>query len=125
MTEEIRNIFIAEASEQLSTIDLLIDGQTIIVEPDALIEKVFLTMHSIKGSSPMFGFKNLPIMALPVEKTFAKIRKGELQLSAELLIRTHCIVKHLQQALHAKSDLHLVQISEQDDALKYFKNLCS
>ena len=125
MTEEIRNIFIAEASEQLSTIDLLLDGQTIVAEPDTFIEKVFLTMHSIKGSSPMFGFKNLPLMALPVEKTFAKIRRGELQLSPELLFRTHCIVKHLQQALHAKSDLHLVQISEQDDAVNYFKNLCS
>ncbi len=125
MTEEIRNIFIAEASEQLSTIELLLDGQTIVAEPDTFIEKVFLTMHSIKGSSPMFEFKNLPLMALPVEKTFAKIRKGELQLSPELLFRTHCIVKHLQQALHAKSDLHLVQISEQDDAVNYFKNLCS
>ena len=48
MTEEIRNIFIAEASEQLSTIDLLLDGQTIVAEPDTFIEKVFLTMHSIK-----------------------------------------------------------------------------
>ncbi len=125
MTEEIRNIFIAEATDQLASIELLIDNQPNDPAQDAFVEKVFFTMHSIKGSSPMFGFNNMPLMALPVEKTFAKIRKGELFLSQELLYKTHCIIKHLQQALHEKTDLHLVQISEKDEAVNYFKNLCS
>ncbi|MBN2744602.1 two-component system chemotaxis sensor kinase CheA [Breznakibacter xylanolyticus] len=125
MNDEIKNIFISEASDQLSSIESLINDSNRMTPQDALVEKVFLTMHSIKGSSPMFGFQHMPLMALPVEKTFAKIRKGEINLTQELIYKTHCIIKHLQQVLNNRDDQALVQLCENDEAVVYFNNLCS
>ncbi len=125
MTEEIRNIFITETSGQLATISDMLDSDETISNEGGIVEKVFLTMHSIKGSSPMFGFQYLPLLALPVEKTFAKVRKGELAISSELLDNTHCMVRHLQTALQQKSDIDLIEVSAKDEAMRYFKNLCS
>lgn len=123
MIEQIQHIFIQETTQQLSAIQASLDSNGDVLIDEGMIEKIFLVMHSIKGSGPMFGFPQMPQATLYVEHAYAKIRKGELLLSAELIENTNHIVRILIDALNKKSDEHI--LLEREDLITYFKGLCS
>jgi two-component system chemotaxis sensor kinase CheA len=123
MIERIQHIFIEETTQQLTLIESLLDSNNAIEIDADMIEKIFLVMHTIKGSGPMFGFSQLPLATHPVEKAFAKVRNGELGLSDELISRTNHVVKILIDALNKKSDALLLQ--DKDELINYFNELCS
>lgn len=125
MIEKIRDLFIEEASLQLLTIESLLENHTKGVLKDDVIEKVFLAMHSIKGAGPMVGFNSLPIVTAPVEKVFARIRKGEINISDELIVKTNSVVRLIIDALKSNSDKHIAEGDDKEELINYFKNLSS
>lgn len=125
MIEKVRNIFIEETTEQLSTLESLLENHSGEQEHNSIVEKVFLVMHSIKGAGPMVGFNTLPTMAIPVEKAFGKIRKGELNVSKELIHKTNSAVRLIIEALQSNSDLHLNDGNDIKELVNFFKNFNS
>lgn len=124
MIEKIRNIFIEETTQQLELIEELL-----VVEKgdysDSVVDEIFRAMHSIKGAGPMVGFNILPNVTMPVEKTYARIRKGELNISDELVQKTNSVVRLIINALESNSDMHLAEKNNEDELLIFFNNLSS
>lgn len=123
MIEQIRNLFIQEVTRQIDTIEKELNS-TVIVEFDKnLVEKVFHTMHNIKGSGPMVGFHFLPIVAMPAEKTFDRIRKGELPFSPEVKDKTNDLLKLMREILANNCDKSLSEGENQTELVNFFKQL--
>ena len=123
MKEKIRNIFIRETSSDLALIqeELVTNAKDMI--PDGLVEKVFRAMHTIKGSGPMFGFKHLSDVALPVEKVFKELYSGKEQMSRQLVEKTSDIINLLQKAL-MECDAHTPDSNEERALIEFFSNVC-
>ena len=50
-----------------------------------LIGQVFRALHTIKGSSGMFGFNNIAEFVHDIENVFDKVREGKIQVSQQLI----------------------------------------
>jgi two-component system chemotaxis sensor kinase CheA len=78
-------LFVEEA------LDLLRDIETPLMELENdpenqdLIDSIFRAMHTIKGSSGMFGFDEISHFTHDVETTFDAIRKGSLKATSEII----------------------------------------
>ncbi|MFT3741016.1 MAG: Hpt domain-containing protein [Breznakibacter sp.] len=124
MIETIRKIFVDETTEQLHSISEVLDNGSRFPLTPEMMEKIFLAMHTIKGSGPMFGFPNLPKVSMPVEKTFAKIKTGQVNFSYEIGMKTNDAIKVMLEALERNSDDHLPSDIEKTDILNFFKEIC-
>lgn len=125
MIDSIRKIFVEETSGNLSHISQVLANAQPLEMPKEVIEKVFLTMHTIKGSAPMFGFGNLPMVSLPVEKTFARLKNGQMQFSPEIGERTKDAINIILDALNRNSDDHLPETMQNSDLVNFFTGICS
>ncbi len=123
MIESIRHIFIDETNRQLDAIELELQSEFGVTFNKKLAEKVFLAMHSIKGTSPMFGFNKLPSFIIPIEKTFDRIRKDEIILTTELKEKTEEVVKIIKNVLVNNNDIHITEGEDEKALITFFKNL--
>lgn len=73
-------------------------------------EKVFRVMHTLKGSSSMFGYPKVSEVTHFLENRFNDLREGELPLSKGLASLTFRSLDHIKQLLN---DQHL-----QNDAVR-------
>jgi chemotaxis protein histidine kinase CheA len=124
MIETIRKIFIEETSGQLSSIHTVLQNAPVINLYPSIAEDIFLAMHSIKGSGPMFGFENLPLVSHPVEKTFARIKTGQMELSPEIIEKTNDAIKILLDALQRNNDDHLPEAMKNNNLVNFFTEIC-
>lgn len=85
MSNEFAEIFREEASELLENLEQdLLDLEE---SPDngEIVDRVFRTMHTIKGSGAMFGFTDVADFTHHVENVLADVRAGSLSVSRELI----------------------------------------
>ncbi len=71
MIEQIRKIFLSEASGQLELIETILSGGDF-CGGDNMMVVIQRTMHSMKGSAPMFGFQHVADLALAVEQSYKR-----------------------------------------------------
>lgn len=83
--KEIFESFIIETKEILETLD--VDLVELENRPDdiELLNSVFRSIHTVKGTSGFFGLEKLPGVTHKCEDILNKLRKGEAQLTAELM----------------------------------------
>lgn len=72
----------------------------------------------------MFGFSNLPLVSHPVEKTFARIRSGQMEISPEIIEKTNDAIKILLDALHRNTDDHLPEAMKNNNLVNFFTEIC-
>jgi len=82
---EILNEFVAESREHLADIEseLLEMEQAGEKADDALINKVFRAIHTVKGASGFFGLKKISSLSHIMENLLMKIRDKEMAISSE------------------------------------------
>lgn len=82
---EIRNDFLVEAQEMIEALD----QQFVKLEADptdaGLVNEIFRSMHSMKGSAGFLGFTRLVEVAHRAESVLNKVRQGELQVSRDII----------------------------------------
>lgn len=125
MIERIKNIFIAETTKDLTVIQ---DGMKLIendILSDELVEKVFRTMHTIKGSAPMFGFPLLSEIAIPVAKAYEDLYRSKGKQGTELYEKTADVIKILQTALKNTSDPLPIEEDKVKSLLNFFNEICN
>lgn len=96
--------FLAETSENLSTLDeALLDLERNPNDP-GLLQNIFRLMHTIKGTCSFFSFPRLESVAHAAEDVLGRIRDGELEVTAEVVTlilqsidRIRMILGHLEQ----------------------------
>lgn len=64
-----------------------------------LIEKVFRSMHSLKGGGAMFGFLRVSELTHHLENVYDLVRSGQMEITPDLLTFTLKVVDHLRYLL--------------------------
>ncbi|MEE8318140.1 MAG: chemotaxis protein CheA [Dehalococcoidales bacterium] len=85
LTEEELKVFLMEADEQIQLLDEEIvrlekEGE----DPD-ILQEIFRAAHTLKGSSAMVGHQRMADLTHVMESLLDKLRKGELQVSTEII----------------------------------------
>jgi len=99
--DEHAEIFIEEAHE------LLCELESSLLELDEnphdtdVIGRVFRAMHTIKGSSSMFGFDDIAEFTHDIENTYDKVRNGDIPITKELINITLLARDHIRAMLDA------------------------
>ena len=122
MIESIKHIFIEETSRDLHQVNT--ELQQVLSEgiSDEVLEKIFRTMHTIKGSAPMFGYQCIAEIAVPVAETYRELCCGKLAMNNQIIENTRHIVKLIQELL--KKDEHLPANDEEKQLLvKFFTDI--
>lgn len=80
--------FVEEARELLTDLE----ESLLAIEHDThntdLIGKIFRAMHTIKGSSSMFGFDVIAKFTHQIENAFDQVREGKMEVTSELISLT-------------------------------------
>ena len=98
-----KDLFLEEADDLLREMESPL--MELEKEPDnhELIDSVFRAMHTIKGSSAMFGFTDITDFTHEIESTFDLVRKGRLKISPELIELTLAAKDALKELLYANN----------------------
>lgn len=89
-------IFIEEANEQIDEFEIALLSLEKNMKDQNMINEVFRVMHSLKGSSGMFGFNSIGEITHHLENIFDFIRDGKLQVSKDILDSCLATVDHLR-----------------------------
>ncbi len=85
---------VAELLEKLESSLLLLE---ITPNDNELIEDVFRSMHTIKGSSGMFGYENVALFVHNLESIYDSIRAGKLTVTKTLIGVTLISLDHIKR----------------------------
>ncbi|MBN2612866.1 MAG: chemotaxis protein CheA [Bacteroidales bacterium] len=94
--DKLRQKFIEEASEHIRDIEQSL--LTLESNPDnhELIEKIFRSLHTLKGSGAMFGFEKISEFTHELETIYDLIRNNKLILGKEVFDLTLACADHLK-----------------------------
>lgn len=99
MLDKINSVFFEEANELLEQLE----GHLLSLDenPDDkdIVAAVFRAMHTIKGSSGMFGFDEISKFTHEVENTFDMVRNGSAPVTKELISLTLKARDHIRLLL--------------------------
>lgn len=85
MLDTHRQAFIEEASELLSELESsLLELESAPANAE-LIAGIFRALHTIKGSSAMFGFDGIAMFTHDIESVYDFIRKGQLEVTSRII----------------------------------------
>ena len=85
MVDDFRQAFIDEASELLSDLELSLLDLERKPNDSSLVAKVFRSLHTIKGSSGMFGYPNISEFTHNIETVFHHVRIGEIHITKDII----------------------------------------
>lgn len=97
--DKFKNKFIEEATDNIRELEdslLLIEND---IENKDLIEKIFRSMHSLKGGGAMFGFNHLSDFTHHLESLYEIIRDGIKTVNRQILDVTLASVDHMKELL--------------------------
>src|SRR5574344_261562 len=99
MFDQISSVFYDEANELLDNLE----GYLLTLEEDPnnkeIIGAVFRAMHTIKGSSGMFGFDAIQKFTHEMESAFDMVRNGQVPVTKDLISLTLEARDHIRDML--------------------------
>ncbi|WP_407425007.1 chemotaxis protein CheA [Treponema sp.] len=105
MLEQLNSVFFEEANELLDNLEeqllTLSDNPT----DSETISAVFRAMHTIKGSSAMFGYNDISAFTHEVESALDQVRNGIIPVEAELIDLTLKARDHIRNMLGAGTEV--------------------
>jgi two-component system chemotaxis sensor kinase CheA len=110
-----------EAYELLSELEISLLELEETPDDDDLIDQVFRAMHTIKGSSAMFGFDAIATFTHEVETVFDLVRSGQMPVSKELVnlaLKSRDQIKQMLDTPEMNSD-------KNEKIIKQLQNLSS
>jgi len=110
--ENFSQVFIDEAQELLESLEEKLLHLENNPEDNEAINSVFRVMHTIKGSSAMFGFEQVAWFAHRVEEILDDVRNGKRKVDNPVINFTLNSRDHLLQLLYNNGDASLQKISE-------------
>ena len=99
MMDKMAEIFYDEANDLLNKLeDLLLELENNPEDPET-ISAIFRSMHTIKGSSGMFGLDAISHFTHEVETCFDEVRNGKVAVTSELISITLKARDHIRTML--------------------------
>jgi two-component system, chemotaxis family, sensor kinase CheA len=98
-----RNVFLEEAQDLLNSYEL--DLLQLEKDPGDInrIDSAFRTMHTLKGTSGMYGFAFISELTHKLETIFQAVRERHLGFNKELFELTFSVIDHLRKLLFDES----------------------
>lgn len=112
MFDQVANVFFDEANELLDNLEgylLTLESEP---ENQEVISAVFRAMHTIKGSSGMFGFDEISKFTHKMENTFDMVRNGIVPVTPQLINLTLQARDHIRSLLGAEITPELQNASQ-------------
>lgn len=119
MIDKMAEIFIDEANDLLDKLENLILELENNPEDIETIQEIFRIMHTIKGSSGMFGFDTISSFTHEVESAFNAVRNKEVKVTQELITHTLSARDYIRKLL-AEPDNPSIK-NESQDLIEIFK----
>ena len=112
MFDQVSSVFFDEANELLDNLEGYL--LTLETEPEnqEVISAVFRAMHTIKGSSGMFGFDEISKFTHKMESAFDMVRNGIVPVTPELINLTLQARDHIRSMLGAEITPELQNASQ-------------
>lgn len=85
MIDAHRQAFIEEASELLTELETTLLELESVPDDQEIIAKVFRALHTIKGSSGMFGYDDITMFTHDIESVYDFIRQGKIKITKEII----------------------------------------
>jgi len=123
MIDAHRKAFIEEATELLSELEsTLLEVEE---KPDdkELIAKVFRALHTIKGSSGMFGYDDITMFTHDIENVYDRIRNGEIGITKVIIDLTLAARDQISLMLIHSDDKSKLDESATKDILVAFRSI--
>ena len=96
---ELKQDFIAEAETLLSNLDNILMELEKDMENTEFINQTFRVMHTIKGSSGMYGFEKIVSITHELESIYDQVRQGIKKVTPDLVQLTFSVGDHLRALL--------------------------
>jgi two-component system, chemotaxis family, sensor kinase CheA len=97
--DTMKTTFLVEVNELLEKLETSLLALETSQNDEELIEDVFRSMHTIKGSSSMFGFDKVSSFVHNLESIYDKVREGRLPVTKELLNVSLFSLDHLRKII--------------------------
>ncbi|MGA7720587.1 MAG: chemotaxis protein CheW [Ignavibacteriaceae bacterium] len=125
MQENFRTAYIEEAYELLSELEysLLELEKESNADDSNLIAKVFRALHTIKGSSGMFGFNEIALFIHDIETLYDHIRNGEIKITQEIISLTLSARDRIGEMLKGDNKLFITDDQDSKDILTSIRNI--
>lgn len=121
MLDQISSVFLEEAGELLENLEdqlLTLENNPTDLET---IGAVFRAMHTIKGSSAMFGFTAISEFTHEVESAMDQVRNGIVPVTSELIGLLLNARDHIRSMLDAGQDVSSEQTANSQSLILAFK----
>ncbi|MCM5679361.1 chemotaxis protein CheW [Schlegelella sp. S2-27] len=112
-------VFFEEAGENLDRMEQLLLGLDIEAADDEELNGIFRCAHSIKGGAATFGFADVAELTHQMETLLDKLRRHELQLTAEMVD----VLLSSGDALKAQLKRHQTGIGDEIDTTELLFNI--
>jgi two-component system, chemotaxis family, sensor kinase CheA len=121
--KDFKDSFIEEALGLITNLETVM--LELEIDPDnmGLIQEVFRTMHTLKGTSSMFGFSNISEFTHDLESIYDLIRNGGLRLSKKISDMTLASVDHIQNLLKDPDFKSEINHRKQKELLSVIKQI--
>ncbi len=123
MIESIKHIFIEETSRDLHQLNSELQELSFENISNEVVEKIFRTMHTIKGSAPMFGYNNIAEIAVPVAEAYRDVCRGRMILDNQIIEKTKNIVLLIQDELNNGDGRLPASDEEKQMLVDFFANI--
>ncbi|MFW6095535.1 MAG: Hpt domain-containing protein, partial [Bacteroidota bacterium] len=105
--DKFREKFVEEAIENIAELEkALLALEQKEGSEEELVERVFRSMHTLKGGASMFGFQKISDFTHHLENIYDKVREGKLKVTKGLLDITLQAVDHLKLLIEKDEELN-------------------
>ncbi|MFP4526227.1 MAG: chemotaxis protein CheA [Bacteroidales bacterium] len=105
--DKFREKFVEEAIENIAELEkALLALEQKEGSEEELVERVFRSMHTLKGGASMFGFQKISDFTHHLENIYDKVREGKLKVTKGLLDITLQSVDHLKLLIEENEELN-------------------
>src|SRR6185369_1213064 len=88
MIDDCRQAFLEEGDELLAELEIALLELEQSPGDNSLVDRIFRSLHTIKGSSAMFGYDGVAAFSHEMETVFDLVRDGGISVSRELVALT-------------------------------------
>ncbi|MCE1188742.1 MAG: chemotaxis protein CheA [Ignavibacteria bacterium] len=123
MLDQHKQAFREEALELLAELESGLLELEKFPEDKALIATIFRALHTIKGSSGMFGYDDISMFTHDIETIFDLVRSGKLTVSKQIIDLTFKSLDYIKAMLDDSSSKKFSELTETKEILHSFRAL--
>lgn len=118
-----KQAFIEEALDLLGQLEISLLELEKNPDDSEIIAKVFRALHTIKGSSGMFGYDEITMFTHDIETVYHLIRNGEIRITKEIIDITLAARDQINLMLHSTESRNLSDQNVTGQLLSAFRSI--